>query len=61
MPPVKKRRRTIARFLALVAAYLPLSIAYLAYSGQLVGARLAHRHARTGGPGARSRHHAAKP
>ena len=35
MSPPKKRRRTIARVLAAVVAYLPLSVAYLAYSGQL--------------------------
>ena len=35
MPPPKKRRRTIAKVLGAVIAYLPLSIAYLAYSGQL--------------------------
>ena len=35
MPLPKKRRLSFTRFLALVAAYLPLSIAYLAYSGQL--------------------------
>ena len=35
MPPPKKRRRTIAKVLAAVVAYLPLSVAYLAYSGQL--------------------------
>ena len=35
MSPPKKRRRTIARVLAAFVAYLPLSVAYLAYSGQL--------------------------
>ena len=35
MPPPKKRRRTINKVLAAVVAYLPLSVAYLAYSGQL--------------------------
>jgi len=35
MLPLKKRRRAITKLLALAAAYLPLSIAYLAYSGQL--------------------------
>ncbi len=35
MPPPKKRRRTITKVLAAVVAYLPLSVAYLAYSGQL--------------------------
>ena len=35
MPPPKKRRRTITKVLAAVIAYLPLSVAYLAYSGQL--------------------------
>jgi hypothetical protein len=35
MPPVKKRRRAIARILGAVLAYLPLSFAYLAFSGQL--------------------------
>jgi uncharacterized protein DUF3750 len=33
--PLKNRRRTIAKVFAAVLAYLPLSIAYLAYSGQL--------------------------
>ena len=35
MPPPKKRRRTINKVLAAVVAYLPLSVVYLAYSGQL--------------------------
>src|SRR6478735_5637572 len=35
MSPPKKRRRTITKVLAAVVAYLPLSVAYLAYSGQL--------------------------
>jgi hypothetical protein len=35
MPTQKKRRRTIAKVIAAVVAYLPLSVAYLAYSGQL--------------------------
>ena len=35
MPPPKKRRRTITKVLAAVVAYLPLSVVYLAYSGQL--------------------------
>jgi hypothetical protein len=35
MPPQKKRRRTLAKVLASAVAYLPLSVAYLAYSGQL--------------------------
>ena len=35
MPPPKKRRSTIAKALAALVAYLPLSAAYLAYSGQL--------------------------
>ena len=35
MPPQKKRRRTLAKVLAAVVAYLPLSVVYLAYSGQL--------------------------
>ena len=35
MPPPKKRRHTIAKVLAALVTYLPLSAAYLAYSGQL--------------------------
>src|SRR6187399_2720900 len=35
MSPPKKRSRTITKALAAVTVYLPLSIAYLAYSGQL--------------------------
>jgi uncharacterized protein DUF3750 len=35
MPVLKKRRLTFSRFLAVSFVYLPLSIGYLAYSGQL--------------------------
>lgn len=35
MPPAKKRRRTIIKALGAILAYLPLSFAYLAFSGQL--------------------------
>jgi len=35
MPPKKNRRLTFARLLAVTFVYLPLSIGYLAYSGQL--------------------------
>ena len=35
MPPTKKRRRTALKILAGIAAYLPLSFAYLTFSGQL--------------------------
>jgi hypothetical protein len=35
MPPEKKRRGAIAKVLAFGLAYLPLSFAYLAFSGQL--------------------------
>jgi hypothetical protein len=35
MPPEKKPRRATFRILAVVAAYLPLSLGYLAFSGQL--------------------------
>jgi hypothetical protein len=35
MPELKKRRRTITKVFAAVLAYLPLSLSYLAYSGQL--------------------------
>jgi hypothetical protein len=35
MPPLNKRRLTFGRLLALGLAYLPLSVAYLAFSGEL--------------------------
>jgi hypothetical protein len=35
MPPLNKRRLTFGRLLALGLAYLPLSVAYLAFSGDL--------------------------
>jgi hypothetical protein len=35
MPPEKKPRRTFRRILAVMLAYLPLSLGYLAFSGQL--------------------------
>jgi len=35
MPAVKKRRLTFTRLLVFTLVYLPLSVAYLAYSGQL--------------------------